>query len=97
MKEAEHKGTFKVKSKGNDGIQNTEDDESVADYTKPDQKVPFVLKNGVRYRVLKQEMQRKIATTKDPEFKFRHAKDQDDINRIKAFIKVRNIVKGRSG
>lgn len=97
MKEAEHKGTWKVKSKGNDGKQNTEDDESVADYTKPDKKVPYVVYKGVRYRILKQELQRKVATTKDPEFKFRHAKDQDDINRIKAFIKVNNIVKGRSG
>lgn len=96
-KPAEHKGTWKVKSKGNDGIKNTEDDESVADYTKPDEKVPYVVKNGVRYRILKQELQRKIATVKDPEFKFRHEKDKDDIRRIKGFLKVRSIVKGGVG
>jgi hypothetical protein len=96
-KEAEHKGTWKVKSRGNDGIKNTEDDESVADYSKLEKGIPFVVKDGVRYRKLKIELEKKIATTKDPEFKFRHAKDQNDINRIKAFIKVKNIVNGRGG
>ena len=97
MKEAEHKGTWKVKNKGADGIQNTKDDESIADYTKPDKKIKFVMINGIRYRVLKEELKRKVATVKDPEFKFRHEKDKDDIRRIKGFIKVRSLLNGGNG
>jgi hypothetical protein len=93
-KEAEHKGTWKVKGKGQDLKANTEDDESIADYTKPDKKIPFVMIRGIKYRLLKEELKRKQATIKDPEFKFRHEKDRDDVNRIKGFIKVRNIVNG---
>jgi len=97
MKEAEHKGTWKVKGRGNDGKKNTEDDESIADYTKPERKWHHVLIRGIRYRVLKEELQRKVATTKDPEFAFRKAKDQDDINRIKGFIKIKNLIGGEVG
>jgi hypothetical protein len=94
---AKHKGTWKVKGAGNDGKKGTEDDESIADYSGqftglPDN-IKTVMINGVRYRHLKYELQRKIAVTKDPEYEFRKKKDQDDINRIKAFIKVKNIVK----
>jgi len=91
-KPAEHEGTWKVKGRGKDGIKNTEDDESIADYTKPTEKVRFVVKDGIRYRVLKDELKKKIAVSKDPAFEFRHAKDKDDIKRIKGFIKIRNIV-----
>jgi hypothetical protein len=97
MKEAEHKGTWKVKSKGNDGVKNTEDDESIADYTKPEQKIKFVIKNGVRYRILKEELKKKVSTVQDPEFKFRHEKDRDDIKRIKGYIKVKNLIGGEVG
>lgn len=96
-KPAEHKGTWKVKGKGLDGKQNTEDDESIADYTKPEEKVKFIIKDGIRYRILKEELKRKVATVKDPEFEFRHEKDNDDIKRIKGFIKVKNLVGGYVG
>ena len=91
-KPAEHKGTWKVKGRGIDGIKNTADDKSIADYSKPTEKVKFVVKDGVRYRILKDELKKKIAVSKDPEFEFRRKKDEDDIRRIKGFIKVRNIV-----
>jgi hypothetical protein len=97
MKPAEHKGTWKIKGRGNDNIKGTEDDESIADYTKPDKKIPFVLINGIRYRVLKEELKRKKATVQDPEFEFRHKKDRDDINRIKGYIKIKNLIGGEVG
>lgn len=97
MKEAEHKGTWKVKGRGNDNTRNTEDDESIADYTKPDKKIKYVIIDGIRYRILKEELKRKIATTKDPEYEFRKKKDQDDINRIKGFIRIKNIINERVG
>lgn len=93
-KEAEHKGTWKVKGKGVDGIKNTADDESIADYTKPEQNWKFVTINGIRYRILKEELKRKIATTKDPEYAFRKPKDKDDINRIKGYLKIKKLLKG---
>ena len=93
-KPAIHKGTWKVKGKGIDGRANTDDDVDIADYSKPTEKVKFVVRNGIRYRVLKTELQKKISASKDPEFKFRHAKDKDDINRIRGFLKVRSIVGG---
>ena len=92
-KEAKHKGTWKVKGRGVDMRKNTEDDESIADYSKPDGKVPFVLIDGIRYRVLKKELERKRAVAKDPEYKFRHEKDRDDINRIKGFIKIKKLLR----
>jgi hypothetical protein len=98
---AKHKGTWKVKGSGNDGKKGTEDDESIADYSGsftglPDN-VKTVTRNGVRYRLLKYELQRKIAVTKDPEYAFRKKKDQDDINRIKAFIKIKKLIGGEVG
>jgi hypothetical protein len=94
MKPAEHKGTWKVKGRGIDLKTNTEDDESIADYTKLDKKWKYKIINGIKYRILKEELKRKIATIKDPEFKFRHEKDRDDIKRIKGFIKVRKLMRG---
>lgn len=93
-KPAEHEGTWKVKGRGEDGIMNTADDESIADYTKPETKPPFVVIDGIRYRLLKEELKKKVATVKDPEFEFRHEKDSDDIRRIKGFIKIKNLVGG---
>jgi len=92
-KEAEHKGTWKVKGKGIDMKANTPDDESIADFTKPDSKVPFIVKNGIRYRILREELMKKQATVRDPEFKFRHEKDKDDIRRIKGYLKVQRLLK----
>jgi len=92
-KPAQHPGTWKIKSKGNDMKKNTIDDVGIADYTKPETKVPFKTIDGIRYRNLKQELIRKQKTVKDPEFAFRHKKDQDDINRIKGFLKVKRLLK----
>jgi hypothetical protein len=92
-KEAEHKGTWKVKGRGIDMRKGTEDDESIADYTKPDSKMPFVVIGGNRFRNLKIELQKKQAVLKDPAYEYRYAKDRDDINRIKGFIKVRRLLK----
>jgi hypothetical protein len=96
-KPAEHEGTWKVKGRGNDNIKGTDDDESIADYTKPDKKIPFILIKGIRYRILKEELKRKQATIKDKEYKFRWEKDKGDINRIKGYIKIKSLVGGEVG
>ena len=92
-KEAEHKGTWKIKGRGVDGRKNTIDDESIADYSKPEKKIPFVVLNGVRYRKLAEEIKAKQKSVADPEFEFRHKKDKDDLNRIKGYLKVKSLLK----
>ena len=91
--EAMHKGTWKVKGIGKDQIKGTEDDESIADYSKLEKGTPFVIKNGVRYRKLREEINAKKKSVADPEFEFRHKKDKDDLNRIKGYLKVQRLLK----
>lgn len=96
--EAMHKGTYKVKNVGQDLKKGTEDDESIADYTEmPKPAPPFVLINNIRFRKLKEEIKAKEKSVADPEFEFRHAKDKDDINRIKGFLKVKRLINGGNG
>ena len=90
--EALHKGTWKVKGIGRDRIKGTEDDESIADYSKLEKGVPYVIKNGVRYRKLREEIKAKKRSVADPEFEFRHKKDKDDLNRIKGYLKVKRLM-----
>ena len=93
-KPAMHKGTWKVKGKGVDGKANTQDDVEIADYTKPTEKFKFIVRDGVRYRVLKEELKKKVSASKDPTQEFRHAKDKDDIKRIQGYLKIKNIIGG---
>lgn len=97
-KPAKHKGTWKVKSKGFDMKKNTEDDESIADYSINEHgHYDSVMINGLRYRHLKNELERKKATLKDKEQEFRWKKDKDDVKRIKGYIKVRHLINGGNG
>jgi len=92
-KEAMHKGTWKVKGMGDDLMPNTPDDVEVADFSMPDKKVKFKVVNGIRYRDLKDEIKAKKSSVADPEFKFRHEKDQKDLDRIKDSLTIRRIMK----
>jgi len=92
-KEAMHKGTWKVKGIGDDNIMGTPDDEDIADYSKLEKGVPFIIKNGVRYRKLKEEIKAKKKSVADPEFEFRHKKDKDDLNRIKGYLKIKKLMR----
>ena len=91
--EAMHKGTWKVKGIGMDKIKGTKDDESIADYSKLEKGTPYVIKNGVRFRKLREEINAKKKSVADPEFEFRHKKDQDDLNRVKGYLKVKKLLK----
>lgn len=92
-KEAMHKGTWKVKGVGDDLIPNTQDDVEVADFSIPEKKVGFKIIDGLRYRDLKDEIKAKKSSVADPEFKFRHEKDQKDLDRIKDNLTIRRIMK----
>jgi len=92
-KEAKHKGTFKVKGLGNDLVPSA-DDESIADFSKPEGKIQTVKKDGVRYRHLKQEIAAKQRSLADPTQKFRHEKDKGDLDRTLADIKINKLLGG---
>lgn len=77
-------GTWKVKSKGKDGKKGTPDDEGIVDYTKTPSPKPKVKKiNGIYYRNISEEIKGKKAALRDPQFAFRHAKDREDLQRIR--------------
>jgi len=69
-----HEGTFRLKSNVTERV--------VADYTKPDKKIPFKTKKGVRYATLGYFKHHIKKTLKDPDAKFRHAKDREALQRI---------------
>ena len=77
---AKHSGTYKVKSIANH--------EGYADYTKPDKNIPSKLIKGKRYVKLNFVKKHIKKTLKDPQAKFRHAKDRDALNRIKIYEKI---------
>lgn len=81
VKPAQHKGTYKVVSKINE--------EGYADYTKPEGKIPSDVIRGKRYVKLSHVKKHIQKTLKDPEAKYRHAKDRDALNRILIYEKVK--------
>jgi len=81
-KVAQHKGTWKVKSRVTG--------EGVADYSKPNNKIPYDKIKGKKYIKISRIKQTIKKTLKDPESTYRHAKDKDALNRIKIHEK-RNI------
>jgi len=81
VKPAQHPGTFKVVSKINE--------EGYADYTKPEEKIPSEKIGGKRYVKLSYVKQHIKKTLKDPEAKYRHAKDRDALNRIQIYEKIK--------
>jgi len=92
-KPAMHKGTWKVRNVGDDLIKDTFDDQDVADFSKPEKKVKIKIINNLRYRDLKEEIKAKEHSLADKEMKFRHEKDQSDLDRIKANIKIKRLLK----
>jgi len=75
-----HKGTWKVKSK--------QTGQGVADFTKPEGKMPSsTWIRGKRYVNLGWMEQRARKVLKDPESKYRHDKDRDAIDRIQLYKK----------
>lgn len=82
-KPAMHPGTYKVRNVGRDRIKNTEDDIDIADFTKPERKVKTQNIEGQKYVKLSEVIKDKKKSLADKMYEFRHAKDQEDLNRIK--------------
>ena len=81
VKPAQHKGTWKVMAHANQ--------EGYADFTKPSEKVPFDIINGIKYARLSLEKKHRVKSLKDKDFSFRHPKDKDALNRIKIYENMR--------
>jgi len=92
-KPAMHKGTWKVKGKGDDLLPNTKDDKEVVDFSKPSDKIHFIEIEGLKYRKLKEEIKAKKSSIADPQSSFRHKKDKKDLDRIKDNLKIKKIMK----
>ncbi len=71
---AEHKGTFKVRSKI--------DGRTYADFSKPEEKIPSEKIQGKNYVTIQFIKKRLRAILRDKEKAFRHTKDRDTLNRI---------------
>lgn len=84
VKPGQHPGTWKVIAYANQ--------EGYADYTKPDNDIPFVVIHGKKYSTLKYSQKKAKAILKDPASKFRHHKDKDTVNRITIAKKSRRNV-----
>ena len=59
--------------------------EVYADYTKPEEKIPYDMIDGRKYVTLEHTKKHIIKTLDDPTSEYRHAKDRDALNRIKIF------------
>lgn len=81
-KQALHKETHKVMHKGADGIQGTDDDFGIVDYSKIPRKITTIKKDGLIFESLGSIKKGKKMILKDKKSKFRHSKDRDDLKAI---------------
>ena len=84
-KPAKHRGTWKVKNKGWDGVRGTADDQTVADFSPMPKPLPphsMHTNRGIKVVNLSHVKGTKKKSLSDKRFKFRHAKDQEDVDRI---------------
>jgi hypothetical protein len=81
VKRAEHPGTYKVKSRVTE--------RGVADYTKPENKIPHKTIGGIKYIGLNYVKKHIKKTLQDPSAKFRWDKDKEALQRIKLYEKIK--------
>jgi len=84
---AQHEGTYKVKSNVTG--------KGVADYTKPENKIPFRIIDKKKYIKLDYVKEHIGKTLKDPEAKYRWEKDRDALNRIRIYEKLKKMRRQR--
>jgi len=89
-KPALFKGTYKVKSVGDDGVKGTEDDKEVADYSKIPRGAKTITSDGIKYIKMNNIVKDRYKSLRDKESKFRHAKDRADLDRIRTSSFVRS-------
>ena len=87
VKQALHKGTWKVIDVGLDLKKGTEDDKTIADFTKKPKRLETINIDGFRFASLESIRDRKIKILKNKAFAFRHEKDRRDLNTLNLFLK----------
>lgn len=83
------KGVWKTRDIGPDLRKNTPDDYTVVDFSK--RKLPYVIMDRTRYSTLGSTIADKRLALSDQQFAFRHAKDREDLNRIRAYQRLRRL------
>jgi hypothetical protein len=81
VEKAKNPTTYKVRSNVTE--------KTVADYTDPQEDIPFVTRNGVRHATISHHKERIRETLADKQKEFRHKKDRETLQRIKIFEKTR--------
>ena len=85
VKQGRYKNTKKVMWKGVDGRKNTRDDVGMVDYTKQTRQIPYKRIRGVKYSTLTHETKTRHQILREKQFKFRHDKDLEDMERMKFY------------
>lgn len=85
---------YVARGKGSPGvkvykIKGTTNDEGYVDFATPNKQVPSVPIRGVQFASLKDQKGRAVVNVKNPELKYRRAKDRNLLNRIKVYEKLR--------
>lgn len=70
-------------------VRSTVNDEVYADYTKPEEKIPFDVIDGRKYVTLSHTKKHIVKTLNDPTAEYRHKKDADSFNRIKIYERMK--------
>jgi len=73
--------TWRVKSHVNDEV--------YADYTRPEERIPYEVIGGRKYVALDYAKEHIIKTLDDPSASYRHSKDRDALNRIKIYERMK--------
>lgn len=89
VKGGEHRGTFKVRHEGFDNKAGTEDDFTIADYTKTPRGIKKVRIDGLFYRDIDDIKKSKESILKQKEFKYRHEKDRMDVELMNQNVKLK--------
>ena len=83
-KAGEHKGTHKVIDVGADLKRGTDDDFTLADFTRLTRKLKTIKQNNTTYSNLDELEKAKLRILKDKQFAYRHKKDKADLQIIQA-------------
>ena len=78
---ATHPNTYRVKSHTDGSV--------VADYTKPEEKIPYDTIGGIKYVKLGFVKKHIYKTLQDPKASYRHNRDRDALNRIKLYERMK--------
>ena len=88
VKPALHPQTWRIKEVGKDGLRGTKDDVVVADYSRRPKELKTVKINGVLYESWMSIKKGKKMSLANPSNKFRHYKDQTDLDKMQMSKKM---------